>query len=111
MRAALLLGLLLIAFAPEALAGPAFYVDLSGGDFRLSNPASFFNNSVSNSTQNAFGAGLGLWTTFTNGEPPLEFQLGLQDRYITGSDSGGHSFVLNTPFAVARLQASLIYLG
>jgi hypothetical protein len=97
--------------ASVAQAGPAFYVDFSGSDVFLYSPGAFFNNAVANSEAGAYGLGLGLWTTFTNGDPPVEFQLGLQDRYISGSDSNGDSFGINAAYAVARLQLSRIYLG
>jgi hypothetical protein len=81
-----------------AWAGPAFYVDASGGLVR-------------ENSNDGFGVNLGMWTSFTHNEGPMQFQLGVQDRYSSFSSSGSDLSTLNIPYVVARLQASIIYLG
>ncbi len=101
----------LFGMTASAWAGPTFYVDAGAGYVNLQKPSPFFNGSLVSGSASGYGLGIGLWTTFTSNTPALNFQLGLQDRYTGGADSAGTSFGLNIPYLVARLQASLLYLG
>ena len=105
--------LILATFAltiSSAFAGPAFFVDAGGGYAQLRDPGAFYNSSQS-STASGYGLGMGIWTTFTNGDPILEFQFGIQDHYLSANDGNGNTFGLNLPYGVIRLQSSRIYLS
>lgn len=90
--------------APRAYAGAAFYVDAGGSYVQMKNAASFFNGTTDSGT--GYGMNIGLWTTFTNGDAPLEFQLGVDDRYSSVSP-----YSLNAVYPVVRLQASRIFFS
>jgi hypothetical protein len=98
-----------VPFANPAFAGPAFFVDAGGGYVQMQNTGQFYNNSTLG-PNSGYGLNIGLWTTFTNGNPPLEFQFGVQDRYETVQASG-LSYGLNLVYPVVRLQMSRIYFA
>jgi len=98
-----------LPFAKIAFAGPAFFVDAGVGYVQMQNTGTFYNNS-SLGTNSGYGLNLGLWTTFTNGNPPIEFQLGVQDRYESVSASGD-SYGLNLVYPVVRLQLSRLFFS
>lgn len=95
-------------FAVPAFAGAAFYVDAGGAYVQMKDASQFYHGSQNSGT--GYGLNLGLWTTFTNGDAPLEVQFGVDDRYEAVSSSG-QSYGLNIPYPVLRLQASRIYLS
>jgi hypothetical protein len=95
--------------AKDSFAGAAFYVDAGGGYVQMKNTSQFYNNS-SLGTNSGYGLNLGLWTTFTSGDPPIEFQFGLQDRYESVSASGD-SYGLNLMYPTARLQLSRLFFS
>ena len=103
------LALALLLLAPSAFAGPAFFVDAGGSYVQMKSDNAFFGNQIS-SSNHGYGLNLGLWTTFTNGNPPLEIQLGVEDRYANIVSSQDY-YGLNVVYPVLRLQASRIFLS
>jgi hypothetical protein len=98
----------LIFFCTSAAwAGPSFYADAGASAVQIHTPSPFWG-AGSPSAGLGYGANYGIWTTFTSGEPVLNIQFGIQDRYSSASGNGA-SYGFMAAYPELRLQLSRLY--
>jgi len=89
----------------------SFYYELQGGLGQVRSASPFFGTDAPSS---GFGPSfnLALAYSFSGGEIPLEFQLGLQSRLSTSSvDNGMTYYGVLAPYPMVRLQLSQFFIG
>lgn len=96
---------------PTSAFASAFYTHFAGGVARWSNAQNFFSPSSMSSTSSlGYDLDLGIFFRPASGDPLIEFQFGILDKFQSVS-SEGSSYVLHVPYPVVRVQFSLLYFG
>ena len=100
---------LLFATGPTAWAGPAFYADAGASAVQIHTPSPFWGNGVPSASL-GYGLSYGLWTTFSQSEPAINIQFGVQSRYSSASGTGA-SYGFMAAYPEIRLQLSRLYFS
>jgi len=90
----------------------AFYFDLGAGASLHRDGGTFFAAPTLPAYSGISLAGnTGFHFLFSDGDSPLEVQLGVEGKLASGSDLAGVQYETIAPYAVLRLQMSRIFLG
>jgi hypothetical protein len=102
---------LLLATSPRnAAANGSYYYDIAGGFAKYQQTSPFFGNTPQASTGYGFALNNGIFVNWGSDARAFAFQLGLQHRLSSASDSNA-SYAVQAVYPVMRLQFSRIYLG
>jgi hypothetical protein len=96
--------------AQPAAASGSFYYDLAGGVSKFQQTSPFFGSTTQSSTGVGYSLNNGIFVNWGNEHQAFAFQLGIQHRLSSASDSTA-SYAVQAAYPVMRLQFSRIYFG